>query len=211
MSRLLTTLFLHFLDCFDEGIVFYKTLERIIRHRVWHIFTFDDVGFTLERHLQPLDSACLIVFLTITTGKVVVEERIIRVFRAALRPRRTAGRRPDDATVRAAEMWIAGMQQYKPYFTGAANPPSTRICTVQKCLRTGDIDSVGDYSHCTLFEMLGNFSFGDYFKRDAIRFAWTLITEVYGLPKDKLFLLAAILRWQPGASAQFLPLVDQNE
>ncbi len=79
----------------------------------------------------------------------------------------------------------AGMQQYKPYFAGTAAPPSPRICTVQKCLRTGDIDSVGDYSHCTLFEMLGNFSFGDYFKREVIHWTWEFLTDVLGLDNER--------------------------
>jgi alanyl-tRNA synthetase len=81
----------------------------------------------------------------------------------------------------------AGMVQFKPYFEGRAQPPSRRLTTVQKCFRTSDIDSVGDASHLTFFEMLGNFSVGDYFKEGAIPWAWELVTEVIGLPKDRLW------------------------
>ncbi len=80
----------------------------------------------------------------------------------------------------------AGMQQFKPYFIGAAIPPKSRIATVQKCLRTNDIDSVGDFSHCTLFEMLGNFSFGDYFKGEVIPWTWDFLTNVVGVDGDRL-------------------------
>lgn len=80
----------------------------------------------------------------------------------------------------------AGMQQFKPYFMGEAEPPSPRITTVQRCFRTTDIEEVGDLSHCTAFEMLGNFSFGDYFKKGAIEFAWELLTQVFKLPPERL-------------------------
>lgn len=82
----------------------------------------------------------------------------------------------------------AGMAPLKPYFTGLQVPPSKRITTCQKCIRTGDIDNVGKTSrHGTFFEMLGNFSFGDYFKNEIIPWAWEFITETLGIPKDKLY------------------------
>nr|WP_306267520.1 alanine--tRNA ligase [Pararhizobium sp. IMCC3301] len=85
----------------------------------------------------------------------------------------------------------AGMVQFKDYFTGAAKSDVPRAVTSQKCVRAGgkhnDLDNVGYTArHHTFFEMLGNFSFGDYFKEKAIHYAWTLITEEFGLPKDKL-------------------------
>ena len=79
----------------------------------------------------------------------------------------------------------AGMVQFKPYFAGEADPPNRRLTSSQKSFRVVDIEEVGDSTHITMFEMLGNFSIGDYFKEGAVEYALECLDSVMGLPKDR--------------------------
>src|SRR3989344_3711805 len=88
---------------------------------------------------------------------------------------------PDDLSVL---LTTAGMQQFKKYYTEPSLAPAPNVVSIQKCFRTSDIDEVGDESHLTFFEMLGNFSFGGYFKEKAIKYAHEFITKILGLEID---------------------------
>ena len=113
----------------------------------------------------------------------------------------------------------AGMAPLKPFFTGKLKPPCPRVTTNQRCVRTGDIENVGRTArHHTAFMMLGNFSFGDYFKADAIPWAWEFLTEVCGLPREKLWVsiypnddeAEQIWLKQPGLNPKHIVRLEDN-
>lgn len=113
----------------------------------------------------------------------------------------------------------AGMAPFKAFFTGKVTPPRRRVVTSQRCVRTGDIENVGRTArHHTYFEMLGNFSFGDYFKAEAIPWAWEFLTEVCGLPREKLWVsiypkddeAEKIWKQQPGLNPAHIVRLEDN-
>ena len=81
---------------------------------------------------------------------------------------------------------VAGMQPLMPYLLGKEHPKGKRLCNIQGCIRTNDIESVGDSSHVTFFEMMGSWSLGDYFKEERTKWSYELLTEVFKLPKERL-------------------------
>jgi len=102
----------------------------------------------------------------------------------------------------------AGMQQFKPYFLGERTPPAPRLTSVQKCFRTSDIDEVGDETHCTFFEMLGNFSVGDYFKAGAVAYGLECLVETYGLPVERIW--ATVFAGEEGIAGEKGIPVDEE-
>src|SRR5579884_1492087 len=122
---------------------------------------------------------------TLTTDQV--REAFTRFFvERGHRPLESASLVPvDDPTLLFTS---AGMVPFKPYFMGRAVPPARRLTTVQRCFRTSDIESVGDASHHTFVEMLGNFSVGDYFKQEVIPWSWEFVTHDLGLPEERLWI-----------------------
>lgn len=119
---------------------------------------------------------------------------------------------PYDVTGKLDESLLfngAGMVQFKPYFRGTITPPNRKLVSSQKCVRTGDIESVGDLSHLTFFEMLGNFSFGDYFKKEAIQYAWDFLTSKEWLALDLSRLCCTVFEEDDEAEEYWKPFWEQ--
>src|SRR6476619_7892190 len=116
-----------------------------------------------------------------------LRERYLSFFEERAHPRIRPSSLVPSAHDPSALLTVAGMHPLKPFFLGQEPPPAPRLTSCQKVFRAVDIDNVGNTArHLTFFEMLGNFSFGDYFKREAIEFAWELLNEGWKIPADRL-------------------------
>jgi alanyl-tRNA synthetase len=118
-----------------------------------------------------------------------IRERFLRFFEERDHMRRPSGSLVPASHDPSVLLTTAGMHPLKPYFLGVEKPPHHRLTTVQKCFRTPDIEEVGTTTrHLTFFEMLGNFSMGDYFKQGAVEFAWEFSLEVLGFDPEKIWI-----------------------
>ncbi|KAK4401337.1 Alanine--tRNA ligase, chloroplastic/mitochondrial [Sesamum angolense] len=143
--------------------------------------------FTARASAQPLTEELVEDKRSLSTSGDCIRRRFLEFYAArGHKVLPSASLVPEDPTVL---LTIAGMLQFKPVFLGKVPREVPRAATSQRCIRTNDVENVGRTSrHQTFFEMLGNFSFGDYFKQDAIRWAWELATAEFGLPADRLWI-----------------------
>jgi alanyl-tRNA synthetase len=171
------------------GGAFVAPLQRRNRPNGGHFTTVAAAAATSQQQEQQQEQQQQAAAATAAPPKLSgaeVRERFLSFFESKGHARLPSSSLvPDDPTVL---LTIAGMLQFKPVFLGQAQRRVPRATTTQKCVRTNDIENVGVTArHHTFFEMLGNFSFGDYFKAEAIQWAWELSTQVYKLPADRVW------------------------